>query len=184
LREVAIDIAKKEGYIIDPSAALLIAILGDGSFRDTLGMVQKVISTSADKKITAEEVETITGAPQRALIDAVILAIAEKNLDAGIAMVNKAAGNGINMKILTKLILAKLRFILLLRFAPAMDREIKEELDEDDFAFLKKINDSNAEAISSKTITAFLDAYALLDTAYVPQLPLELALIGLLGAEK
>ena len=180
LKEVSLKIAKKEGYTLDPSAAQLIAILGDGAFRDTLGIVQKVISTSADKKITAEEVEAITGAPRRALIDNVIIAIFENNLEAGLVAVNKAAEGNINMKIFVKLILAKLRFVLLLRNAPAMEKEIKEELDEDDFEFLKKLSDAKNTAISSKTVLAFLEAYSKLDFSYIVHLPVELALIDLL----
>src|SRR5579872_5734422 len=37
-------IAKKENYNLDPGAADLIALLGDGSFRDALGMLEKVMS--------------------------------------------------------------------------------------------------------------------------------------------
>lgn len=177
LRDVALAIAKKEGYTVDPSAALLIALLGDGSFRDTLGLVQKVISTSADKKITAQEVEMITGAPRSGLIDAVITAIAESDLDVGLTTVGKAVEGGINMKMFAKLLLAKLRLILLVRFVPAMEKDIKEEVDEDDFVFIKKMSDPKYAAISPRTILALLDAYAKIDNSYIPQLPLELALV-------
>ena len=184
LKEVSLNIAKKEGYTLDSSAAQLIAILGDGSFRDTLGMLQKVISTSADKKITAEEVETITGAPSRTLVNNFITAIAEEKLDAGLETVNKAAENNINMKIFLKLILAKLRFIILLRFAKDMEEDIKNEIDEDDFKFLKKMSDPKNTKLSSVTLSEFLEAYSKLDFAYITQLPLELALIKLLGEKE
>ena len=184
LKDVSLNIAKKEGYTLDPSAAQLIAILGDGSFRDTLGILQKVISTSADKKITAEEVETITGAPSRALVDDFITAIAEDKLDAGLATVNKAVENNINMKMFLKLILAKFRFILLLRFAKDMEADIKNEIDEDDFKFLKKMSDPQNTKLSSATLSELLVAYSKLDFAYITQLPLELALIKLLGQQE
>lgn len=184
LKDVSLSIAKKEGYTLDPSAAELVAILGDGSFRDTLGMVQKVISTSADKKITAEEVEAITGAPRRALVDNIIIAIAEGNLEAGLSTVHKAADGNINMKMFLKLILAKLRFILLLRYAPAMVKEIEEELDEDDFKFLMEMSDSKHITISSQTILTFLEALSRVDDAFMTQLPLELALVQLIGEKQ
>ena len=184
LKEVSFNIAKKEGYTLDPSAAQLIAILGDGSFRDTLGILQKVISTSADKKITAEEVETITGAPSRTLVDNFITAIAEDKLDAGLLAISKAVENNINMKMFLKLILAKLRFIMLLRFAKDMEEEIKDEIDEDDFKFLKKMSDPKNTKLSSATLSELLEAYSKLDFAYITQLPLELALIKLLGEQE
>src|SRR3989338_3017914 len=49
LREMVLRIAKKEGFTLEPSSADLIALLGDGSFRDTQGILQKVITSSADK---------------------------------------------------------------------------------------------------------------------------------------
>jgi len=184
LKEVSLDIAKKEGYKLDPSAAHLIAVLGDGSFRDTLGILQKVISTSADKKITVEEVETITGAPSRTLVENFILSIAEENLEMGLTTINKAAENNINMKMFLNLILAKFRLILLLRFAKDMEEGIKEEVDEDDFTFLKKMSDSKNTKLSSETLAEFLDAYSKLDFAYITQLPLEIALIKILGNQE
>ncbi|MCK5027784.1 MAG: DNA polymerase III subunit gamma/tau [Candidatus Pacebacteria bacterium] len=184
LKDAALAIAKKEGYTLDKSAAELIAVLGDGSFRDTIGMVQKVMSTSADKKITAEEVEAITGAPRSALIDSVITAIAENDIEKVLATVHKAAEGNINMKMFVKLILAKLRFILLLRFAKSMESTIKDEVDKDDFEFLKKMSDPKNTAISSKTVLVLLEAYTKLDLAYVAHLPLELALIEMMEDKK
>jgi DNA polymerase-3 subunit gamma/tau len=184
LREVSLNIAKKEGYTLEHSAGQLIAILGDGSFRDTLGVLQKVINTSADKKITAEEVEAITGAPRRALVDNAIIAIAEKNLEAGLQTIARVVEGNINIKMFLKLFLAKMRLILLLRYAKNMEADIKDELDEDDFEFLKKMSDPKYADISSKTILAFLKAYSDIDDAFVPELVLELAFIDLLGEGK
>ena len=61
LRDVVVAIAKKEGFTLEPSSADLIALLGDGSFRDAEGILQKVLSSSPDKKISAEEVLAVTG---------------------------------------------------------------------------------------------------------------------------
>jgi DNA polymerase-3 subunit gamma/tau len=69
IRKMIVDVAKKEGYELDSGADDLIALLGDGSFRDALGMLQKVISTSSDKKISREEVESITGSPKSDLVN-------------------------------------------------------------------------------------------------------------------
>jgi len=185
LRDVSLVIAQREGYKIDPSAAELIAILGDGSFRDTLGVLQKVISISSDKKITIEEVELITGAPPRTLVNNFILTISENKLDEGLLIINKAVENNINIKIFLKLILAKLRFILLLRFMKKeMENDIKKDIDQNDFAFLKEMSNSTNTQLSSTTLLLFLDAYSKLDFSYIPQLPLELALIDIINKQE
>ena len=54
---------QKEGLKIDESSADLIALLGDGSFRDAYGVLQKVAGLSGDKNLSREEVEKILGVP-------------------------------------------------------------------------------------------------------------------------
>src|SRR3972149_6654749 len=61
LKNLCLEVVKKEGYDLDQPGAELVAILGDGSFRDVLGIIQKIISFSKDKKIDREEIEAVTG---------------------------------------------------------------------------------------------------------------------------
>jgi DNA polymerase-3 subunit gamma/tau len=177
LKDMVATIAKKEKFTLDASAAELIAILGDGSFRDTLGMLQKVINASGDNKITAEEVEAITGAPQRSLINSTIEAIATSNVEGGLEQLQKAAENNVNMKLFLKLLLAKLRLVLLVRYAKDMQKDIENQLDEEDFEFVKKM--STEKVLTSTTLAELLTAYADIENTPIPQLPIELALIRL-----
>ena len=43
-RKMLTDIAKKEGFELDSGSAELLAILADGSFRNALGELQKVLN--------------------------------------------------------------------------------------------------------------------------------------------
>src|SRR3990167_2154117 len=58
LAEIVSRAAKKEGYDISRASAELIALLGDGSFRDAYGILQKTITISADKKISEDRKST------------------------------------------------------------------------------------------------------------------------------
>ena len=53
LKNILESVAKKEGFELDAGSAELLAILADGSFRDALGELQKVLnfSDSKNKKI-------------------------------------------------------------------------------------------------------------------------------------
>ncbi|MDE1967235.1 MAG: DNA polymerase III subunit gamma/tau, partial [Patescibacteria group bacterium] len=51
IRKEIMRVAKKEGLELDSGAADLIALLGDGSFRDALGTLEKVIAASSGKKV-------------------------------------------------------------------------------------------------------------------------------------
>ena len=174
LAEIMSRAAKKEGYDMSRASAELIALLGDGSFRDAYGILQKAISVSADKKISEEEVLRVTGAPKGALANRVIAALAERNAEKGLAAIAEAVEARGDMKIFAKLILQKMRFALLLRIAPEMEKEIARDLSESDFAFLTKIP---PQGITSQTLLTFLEYYDLIARSHLPHLPLELAII-------
>lgn len=176
-------ITKKEGFTLDPSSSDLISLLGDGSFRDAIGILQKIIRSTNDKKISVEEVERITGAPRGELVNDLIKNINEEKLSDALKSVNEAVNNNIDMKVFTKLLLHKLRMILLLRFSKEMSKEIKDELNEEDFNFLKKIADDKDTNIKSSVLKEFIDVYNQIGKSAVAQLPVELALVKIIQKE-
>ncbi len=173
-------IAKKEGYTLEPASSDLIALLGDGSFRDTLGTLQKVISSSSDKKITPEEVEQVLGAPSARMVNDFIFAITERNFAQGAQAVAEASEVG-DMKIFLDLVVRKVRFVLLLRFAHAMKNDVVGNCSEEDFVLLEKLAKEAGKTLASKELISLLSAYADLRTASIPTLPLELALLRIIG---
>lgn len=179
LKDLVLSIAKKEGYKLEPSSADLIAVLGDGSFRDTQGILQKILSFSKDKKISADEVEQVAGAPRAGLVNDFIKSIENKDLSGGLEAVKSAVSNNIDMLVYLKMILRKMRTALLLRYAKNMETSIKEEYSEDDFNFLKELSVKKESNINSKTLLEILNVYDSVARANIPELPLELALIKL-----
>ncbi len=179
LKEMVLAVAKKEGFSLDSASAELIALLGDGSFRDTLGIVQKVISSSKDKKISQEEVELVTGAPRTELINDFIGALNEKSAAKGLKAVRTAVDQNIDMGVFLKVTLHKLRAILLLRYSPDLTAAIQDEFSAEDFAYLKKISEHKDGGVSSKTILELLKAQDQSRYSPIPELPLELALANL-----
>lgn len=181
LQKLVETVAKKEGYTLEPSSSDLVALLGDGSFRDTLGILQKVISSSIDKKITPEEVEQILGAPSARLVNDFMMAIAERDFANGaqaLALASEMVGD---MKIFLDLVVRKVRFVLLLRFAPAMKGEVRDNSSERDFVFLEQLAKDAGKTLASKELLHLLGAYPDLRTAAIPTLPLELALMRIMG---
>lgn len=182
LRELVIAIAKKEGFTLEPAAADLVALLGDGSFRDTHGILQKVIAASSDKKISREEVETVTGAPKRAIVNAFIDGLAQggpEGIEKGIGALHTATEQNIDMNIFSKLTLEKLRFILLLTHAPHMTKTIQERVSAEDFEYLRALAAAKNPRLSFDTLLEILKASQLISRAFIPELPLELAVMKL-----
>lgn len=184
LKKMVAAVAKKEGLTLEPASADLIALLSEGSFRDALGILQKVFTSSKDKKVSPEEVEMVTGAPRAGLINTVIEAISKRELSKALSAIKVASEGNLDMKVFLKLLLRNLRFVLLLRFAPEMEKKIEAELTEEDFTFLKKLSATKDSNVSSSTLSELLLAYENLNRAYIPELPLELALVKLLGQDK
>lgn len=177
LKKLVLNVAKKEGYVLDDASAELVAILGDGSFRDTLGVVQKVLAYSKDKKISEEEVRLVTGAPAIDLVHDVVSGIADKDLALALGSVKKAVGQNIDMSVFLKLILHTARAIMLARFN--VGNIVKDDLSEKEFEFVSKVAKGDG-AFSSNVLVELLSAYEKTGGSYIPSLPLELALVNII----
>jgi len=181
LQKFVEEVAKKEGYTLAPASSDLVALLGDGSFRDTLGALQKVLYSSADKKISSEEVETVLGAPSARTVNDFISAIVARDFEQGVRALASASTLG-DMKIFLDLVLRKMRFVLLLRFSPASKEEVRANTSEEDFVFLEKLAKEAGKTLASKEILLFLGVYGDLRNATIQTLPFELALLSLVEA--
>lgn len=182
LKDFAISIAKLEGATLEPAAAELIALLGDGSFRDAHGMLEKVLSSTKDKKIAREEVEVVTGAPKAGMVRDILEAIVEKNLEKGLKAIQAAGEANAEMKLFAKLILERLRFLFLIRLKAGMDEYIKSQISEDDFEFLKNLAAKAGPDLTSETLLKFITAYEDSGRTSIPELALELALADSVNA--
>jgi len=183
-KKMLLDIAKKEGFELDAGSADILAILADGSFRDGLGELQKILNFSKSKKIKREDVEKITGAPKTTLVNDFISAIAEKNLEKGITTVRIASEMNLDMKLYFKLIIQKLRMAIILRYAPKLEKEMAGDLGETDLEFLKAlIKKDKAGVLRSGTLAILLEAYQNMDNAFITELPLELALVQIISKD-
>lgn len=176
LKQLVTKVAKKEGYTLEAGAADLVALLGDGSFRDTLGILQKVVSSTENEKITVGEVEMTTGAPKGALVNDFITALAKKEKEKALKTLAKVSEGGISMKTFAALVLEKVRIILLLRNAPGMAKELQEHVSEDDWKVIEVVS---KESISAGLLLELVKAYDATGRSYIATLPLELSVISL-----
>ena len=176
LKDFALSIAKLEGVTLEPAAAELVALLGDGSFRDAHGILEKVLSSSKGKKITREEIEQITGAPKAELVRDILEALVEKNLEQGMKAIQRAGEANADMKLFAKLILERLRFLFLLRLKAGMNDYIAEQVSEDDFKFLEILTSKAGSDLTAEVLLRFITAYEDSGRTSIPELALELAL--------
>lgn len=179
LKEMSVQIAKKEGKTLEPAAAELIGVLSDGSFRDMHGILEKIMSASLAKKITLEEVEKFTGAPAGRLLNDFLLSIDEKDAQRGLKAVSEAVQKNMDIKIFLRLVLGRMRQVILLRYAPEMEGDIKNELVEEDFRLIKRLSGKKNSGINSASLKEVISAYEATGRSGIAQLPAELSIIKL-----
>ena len=175
IRKFVVNIAKKEGFNLDHGAADLIALLGDGSFRDSLGILEKIIATASNKNITRKDAENITGAPKAELVQSYISNVLNKNADEALKTIGQADKNGLSMNIFMTLILEKLRFILLIQHSPSSAIEVKERLSADDWVYIEE--QAQKKVLTTSTLLKLLEAANQIERAKIQSLPLELVTV-------
>lgn len=176
LADVVTNVAKKEGFTLEPSAAELTALLADGSFRDALSTLQKILASSSDKKVSVEEVEQVTGAPKRALIQKYVEGVLTNNKEQALTAIQDADTSGIEMRTFLTLILDYMRAVLLLQNAKDMEEIFVEQYGEEEVTQMKGFGKTMNPAILLK----HLEASKNMRFAPIPSLPLELAVIELI----
>ena len=179
LKKMVLDVAKKEGAQIEPAAAELVALMGDGSFRDTLGILQKVLTLSSDTKLTEEEVAKVVGAPSGELVNEFLEAVALKQPGEAIAAFHRAIAAGSQPAVFIMLAMQKVRGILLLRFLPKAADSLAEQFSQDDITYLTDLSGAKGAAINAEVLAQLISAYVETARAPLPQVPLELALYRL-----
>ncbi|MBU3668367.1 MAG: DNA polymerase III subunit gamma/tau [Candidatus Taylorbacteria bacterium] len=160
-------VSKSEGYTIDASGAELVALLGDGSFRDTLSTLQKVISASKGTSISREFVEEITNAPKSTLVNGFTEALLRKDAQKAIEHLHLALSDSIDVKLFSQLCLERLRSVLLVQIQAKSGVDIKE------IDSIKKTVEGIPAAHTASVIKKILEIQYQIGKTYIPILPLE-----------
>lgn len=173
-------VAKQEGFALSPEAADLIAIAADGSFRDALGITQKVIMASGDKLGNADEVAAIIGAPKTATITALVDALHHQDKARALESIQEAVAERVDMKLFARLLLERVRAVMLVRNIPAKEEQLLERFDADTQMKLRSYA-AGASALNSHLLLRLLSAAEQIPRSPLPQLPLEVAIVEALN---
>ncbi len=184
IAETVTKIAKAEGFTLEKASAELIALLADGSFRDSQSILQKIISSSPDKKVSVEEVVAVTGAPRSEVIAQIIEGLNAGNSAKALAAVADAVKSNVNMEVFLMILIDRTRIMLMLRYAPKVGEEMIADLTDTEQTFLASLAKDAKSKINSETLRKLLVANIETSRSPVPQLPLELAIMELTNGAK
>lgn len=179
LRDAIQNAAQGEGFSLTDDAADLIAVAADGSFRDALGITERVMMASTSKKADADEVALTIGAPKKALLLDVLASLHEKDAAKGLAALARAEEQNLDMKVFMRMLLERMRAVMLSRHAPEDAKRIVARFGEEESAFIAKVAKDAKSPINSAALVRMIDAALMADRTAIRTLPLELALIDL-----
>ncbi|MDP3955919.1 MAG: DNA polymerase III subunit gamma/tau [bacterium] len=177
LAEVVHRVAKAEGYEVTPDAALLIAVLGDGSFRDTLVQLQKIISAVTDKKITHREVEKFGGAPKATLVEGFVTALLKKNTEAGLKILEAVRSEQYDVHLFCELVMQRIRLVMFARYSKELYDHHVADVAADSRVIIEELAKDKELGNLSEVLSLLLEAHTRIQTAYIKTVPLELLLV-------
>lgn len=173
------DIAKKEGFDLEPAAADLIAIAADGSFRDALGVTQKVIMASGDTIGEVDEVAAIIGAPKSTVIAQLVDGVHSKDAEKALSAVGTVIADHGDMKIFMRLLLERVRAVMLLRNMPQKKEALLAAFSEKDQEQLTALAAETTSALNSHALLRLLAAAEGMGKTQLSHLPLEIAIVDI-----
>ncbi|MBI5668898.1 MAG: DNA polymerase III subunit gamma/tau [Chloroflexi bacterium] len=171
-------IADSEGLQIERAALELIARHGTGSVRDSISLLDQIVS-DPDEVITLETAQRVLGTASLAAVKDLVNAIINQDAASGLHLINSAVDAGAEPRQFGQQVVEHLRAVLLAQTASA---DLVEASREDQMLY-----EAQAEAIERgallRAIRAFNDAVSNYKGGWQPQLALELALMEALKPE-
>ncbi len=177
LREVILNVAKKESCSMEVSVADIIALSADGSYRDALGITQKVIMASGDNVLTADEVADVVGAPKNILLRELLSAVQTRNIEKGLATLAQVQTSHVDIKLFYRLFLERLRAVMLVRHNKALLDTILMQFGEDESSQIQEYAGDKTSPINSQFLMKTLGVGEYIGKSSVSTLPLELLII-------
>jgi DNA polymerase III subunit gamma/tau len=106
-------VVKQEGLAAEPELLQQIARLGNGSMRDSLSLLDRVLATG-EKKLTLALLGQLLGLPDRELIAALVAAFADSDPAAALQRNDELLQRGISVDQLLDTLLGRLRDLMIL----------------------------------------------------------------------
>ena len=164
-------ICEAEQIDAETEALDLIARAATGSMRDAISLLDQM---AADGTVSAEYVRQMLGSERRETVQELIEAWLDKDLNAGIRLINRAVDGGADPRQLARQISDFLRGLLLMRLGAGTTWADPTEDERPRFEKLARRAEPDQLV---RAVQLFSEAAAQSRTGWQPQLPLELAFV-------
>lgn len=142
-------IAKEESINVSDEALELIAQRGDGSFRDSISLLDQLRSLTPNKEeITPQAIEQMLGLAPKEFVEKLIEAYEAKKLDDIVNLLNKSEDEGIQATMLTNQLIKQLRTNVTEKpqLLPLLDQLL--EVDKSSYPGIKLLTSLSSHAVA------------------------------------
>ncbi len=164
-------ITEVEGFQAEPAALDLIARAATGSMRDAISLLDQM---TAEGSVTADYVRLMLGAERREIVQSLVKAWLDRDMQEGLAIINRAMDGGADPRQLARQTSDFLRGLLLMRLGSGAAWTDPTEEERPRFAEMAKRADLSRLV---EAVQLFSDVVSQRFTGWQPQLPLELAFV-------
>lgn len=176
LTELILDIAQRESVIMTEAGARVIALAANGSYRDALSIMQKVLMVSSDRELDADEISEIVGAPHAVRVRDFLAALHGRDVQSALTILREVEESHTDIKIFSALVLERLRTILLVRHRAMAESDLTSFY-EDERALIMRCAQDATSPIHSALLLRFLEAHDRIGYSHIKTLPIELAVV-------
>lgn len=174
------EVLDKEDAKADPTLVNLVARLGNGSMRDALSLLDRLLA-SGKRPLTVQIMEELLGLPERDLVTAFITSLADGNTGAALKQTDELLKRGVGIDLFLETLLGRFRDIMVLAACgPGTDLvEMSTELREIEVGLSQRFDDAGlshlialCEAVH-RNVRSSAAPRALLDAAVVRMAAME-----------
>jgi DNA polymerase-3 subunit gamma/tau len=175
-------ILELEGFAVEPEGLAVIARCGDGSVRDSLTLLDKVIAFADDPKaIKTAEVLTVLGQAGRFAVAQLVSAVLARDARQVLAHFEEITSHGSDLMQLAMMILQHLRDLAVVKLTGSRDALL--DMSDDLYEQLCEQANEVEATIVSQHFDRFARVVDSLENSRVPRLVIEMGLLELCNAE-
>lgn len=181
LKEMLVAGAQKEGVTITDEAMVHVAKLGNGAFRDTWGVFERVIQSAGGKKeIDLALVQSVLAKPHQTLIEESVSALAAGDLETLLDTIRQVKDQGLALDDYLERIIEHVRMVMMYRFAPKFAESASDELSD---TMKPQVIEwaSQKNVFNSELLAQLITTLDQVKRSAVPHIPLELTFMKLLS---
>ena len=178
-------ICEKEKINIEDEALKLIAFQGEGALRDSEGLLGQIsvlyTQNRPQDKITLKDVQEFLGVADISAVSKLVDLISSKKLSEAIFHINQIMDNGYDINQFIKHLIGYFHKMMLLKVDRNLYKLTAPELTEEQLSVIIRQGENFSSSDLNKILRILLDTENEMKFSNSPQIPLELALIEIIG---